>query len=174
MKPNTTTIFSIMNVVFWIIFIGFLIKAGAILISYIVSLINPIAATDLYLSLDLSDLQSANIWHYTSYVSFVITFLVIKAYMSYIVIKIFQVLDMSRPFSEAVSQLISKLSHITIAAAILAMIAGGYVKWLLKSGFDLNQNFGSSQFLFLAGIIFIIAEIFKRGIALQSENELTI
>ncbi len=33
---------------------------------------------------------------------------------------------------------------------------------------------GSSEFLFMAGIIFIIALIFKRGVEIQSENELTI
>jgi hypothetical protein len=33
---------------------------------------------------------------------------------------------------------------------------------------------GTGEFLFLAGIVFVIAQIFKRGIEIQTENELTV
>jgi hypothetical protein len=33
---------------------------------------------------------------------------------------------------------------------------------------------GGAEFLLLGGIIFMIAEVFKRGIEIQTENELTV
>jgi hypothetical protein len=33
---------------------------------------------------------------------------------------------------------------------------------------------GAAEFLLLGGIIFMIAEVFKRGIEIQTENELTV
>jgi hypothetical protein len=32
----------------------------------------------------------------------------------------------------------------------------------------------SGETLFLAGVVFVIAQIFKKGVEIQSENELTI
>jgi hypothetical protein len=36
----------------------------------------------------------------------------------------------------------------------------------------IGENAG--EFLFMAGLVFIISPIFKRGVELQSENELTV
>ena len=83
-------------------------------------------------------------------------------------------MDVRHPFTEAVSEQLSKISYVAVSAGLLAYIAQGHTKWLTKSGMDLSENWGSGEFLFLAGIIFIIAQIFKRGIELQTENELTI
>ena len=58
-----------------------------------------------------------------------------------------------------------------LGTGVLALIANGYNMYLLKrSLIDLSaQPFveGSREFLFLAGIIFIIAQIFKKGVALS-------
>ncbi|RMA65771.1 DUF2975 domain-containing protein [Ulvibacter antarcticus] len=174
MKSTTTPILSLLKVISWIIFIGLLIQAGAILTSFTISLFNPIAAQNLYLGLDLSELYNLSLWYYICSVSFYISFLIIQAYIAYLVIQVFAKLNLQQPFSEAISLLISKISHAALTAGLLAVIAQGYTKWLSKTGLNVIQDWGSSEFLFLAAIIFIIAQVFKRGIELQAENTLTI
>lgn len=171
MNTNNTRIFSIMTIVFWIVFIGLLIQAGSCLIAFIVSFTNPELANALYLGENVSPFESPNDYKYTS---FFVAFALIKAYMAYLVIQVFLKLDLQQPFTERVAKLVHSISHVALGAGVLAMIAQGYAKWLAKTGVEVVHHWGSAQFLFLAGIIYVIALIFKRGVALQTENELTI
>ncbi len=121
-----------------------------------------------------SNLFELDLWQYTGYLSFWIAILLSKAYMAYLAIKIFDKINLDNPFSEKVATLIVKISHAALGAGIIAIIAQGHTEWLAKQGFDVITNWNGGQFLFLAGIIYMIAQIFKRGIQLQQENELTI
>ncbi|HET8839339.1 MAG TPA: DUF2975 domain-containing protein, partial [Flavobacteriaceae bacterium] len=176
MKTKTETILTITKVLTWIVFIGLCIKTGALIVSFFVSLfVNPIAAQDLYLGLDLSSVQEYGQWHYICSVSLLIFFTGLKAYLAYLVIKIFLKFNLENPFSPEVAKLIDCIAQTALTAGIFAIIAGGYSKWLGKNGLSAISSWdGGSEFLFLAGIIFIIAQVFKKGIELKSENELTI
>ena len=87
MNTNTTKLLSIMKIIFWIIFIGLLIEAGALLTTYLMSLFDPEVSKDLYLGLDLSTLQEWSTFQYTNHISFLLAFLLIKAYIAFLVIK---------------------------------------------------------------------------------------
>lgn len=164
-----------MNVVFWIVFIGLCIQTGAILISFIVSLfVNPEGAKNLYLGLNLSHLYSFDKRHYVSVVSLIIALTALKAYIAYLVVKIFLRFNFAKPFNATASSLISQISHVALGTGVVAFLATGYTKWLMKKGVAVPISWESSEFLFLAGIIFIIAQVFRKGIEIQSENELTV
>ncbi len=70
--------------------------------------------------------------------------------------------------------LISQISQLALGAGILEIITAGYSKWLIKKGVSISESGGGAEFLFLAGVIFIIAEVFKKGVAIQTENDLTV
>ncbi|MBG6132016.1 ABC-type multidrug transport system fused ATPase/permease subunit [Aquimarina sp. EL_43] len=172
---ETKQVLNAMKIISWVIFIGLCIKLGAILISSTISLfVNEEAAENLYLGLDLSNLYSFSIQYYIMLLSLIISILAFKVYMFYLVIKIFSKIDFDKPFTPAVAHLISSISYVSLWIGLLAYFATRYSKRLLKKGVVFEYDFGSSEFLFMAGIIFIIALIFKRGIEIQSENELTI
>ncbi len=175
MKSTTKLILTTMHVVFWIIFIGLCIKTGAMLTSFFVSLfIHPEATRNLYMQLHLSDLYRFGKGHFIGIVSLMVYISGLKAYIAYLVIKIFIKFNFDRPFDAKVSLLIQQISHIALATGMLALIADGYSEWLIKRGVPLQQDWGGAEFLFLAGIIYIIAQAFKKGVEFQSENELTI
>ena len=88
--------------------------------------------------------------------------------------KIFRILRLEKPFSEGVTALISHMSYVALGTGILALAAEGYTEWISRQGVDISKNWNGGSFLLLAGIIFILAEVFKRGTELQSENELTV
>ena len=67
-----------------------------------------------------------------------------------------------------------RISIVALEIGILAIISNAYAKWLMKSGVEVIYESNSTEFLFLAGIVFVIAQIFKRGLEIQNENELTV
>jgi DNA-binding Xre family transcriptional regulator len=175
METNTSTILKTMNVVFWIVFIGLCIKTGSLLVSFIVSLfVNSAGAKDLYMGLDLSSVMAHNQRQYVYVVSLIVFLSALKAYIAYLVVRIFHNFNFSQPFNPTVSSLISRISHAALGTGVVGLIASGYTEWLIKQGVTIPVQWESHEFLFLAGIIFIIAQVFKKGIELQRENELTV
>ena len=176
---NTNAVLRLMHILSWVIFIGLCINAGALLVTLLVSLFsNSDAAGNLILGLNLSQLFQFSLAHYLAMVLLIIIIAVLKAWLFYLVIKIFRDTNMQRPFSTQVHLLISNLSYVALNIGILSIGAALYGGWLnsVPGQFErpLEIVAGGDQYLFFAGIIFIISLVFKRGIELQSENELTV
>jgi hypothetical protein len=175
MATRTSFILTTMHVIFWVIFIGLCIEAGAILISYLVSMaVNPGASQDLYRGSNLAGLRAYSIGHYSAIVFLHIILTALKANIAWWVIRIFLELKIERPFSEGVDRIISKISRIALGAGLLALVAHGYSAWLMKRDVAVPIEWSYAEILFFAGVIYIIAQVFAKGIELQAENELTI
>lgn len=169
----------LLQVFSWIIYVGICIKTGTIIISYLVSaFINPQASADLGLSLDLSSLMEFNPLYYHFMLTWVIAIWMLKASIMYQVIQIFKKLKLVQPFTEEVYSHIYKMSQLALSTGLLSYGAYTYSRWISKFGVDLSnlQEFisGRAEFLFMAAILFVISQVFKRGIEIQSESELTI
>ena len=163
----------VMNFVTWLVFIGLLIKAGTILFSYIISIGNEQAAKNLFDGLDLSAYRNYSFVQYTFIISYKVVLFSIEAYVAFLVTKLLSGLNLEKPFNLNVQILMQKISYSILYLWILAIIHNFHVNFLGKRhGFPLDLF--SSDFIFLAGIIFIFAQIVKRGIEMQQENELTI
>lgn len=173
-KTRTEQILNVMNVLAWIAFIGLLIESGAILLTYIMSLINQETAMDLYKGLDLFDLRSKNFWMYTQSVSLLIAIPAMKAYLVYLLIKIFSKIKLESPFKMEIALIIEKISYILFGLWLVSFLSSENSKWIFKLT---NENAGNdllNEYLFMAGLVYIISQIFKRGVELQSETELTV
>lgn len=87
-------------------------------------------------------------------------------------------MDLSKPFNSFVARQISKISYYTLSIGLLSYIARQLVKNLMHHGFvpdNLNQFWGDSQaFILMGAVIYIIATIFKKGVDIQNENDLTV
>jgi len=179
MKKKTHELLIVMKVLTWIIFLGLCIKTGALIISFFVSeFVNQLASKNLYLGFDLSNLKEFSNGQYSTMVLLIIILSALKAFMFYHVIKFFFRLNLMNPFSEDVALLIKKISYVAFAIGTLAMITMQYSRWLSKNGVEYSglMEFidSGAAFLFFSGIIFIISLVFKKGIEIQTENELTV
>jgi putative Mn2+ efflux pump MntP len=176
MKPKTKTqrVLTLMHVIAWLAFVGLAIQAGAMIVSFFVSLHNPVAAKNLYIGLSFSEVMRYDITTYSAIVICIIGLTIVKAYIAYLTIKIFSTIDLSSPFSMQVAQAIEKISIVAFVAGLVAIVAGSYSDWLTSTGVKTQYNWAAGEFLMLAGIVFIVAQVFKRGIELQEENEMTI
>ncbi|AFL81640.1 hypothetical protein Aeqsu_2180 [Aequorivita sublithincola DSM 14238] len=173
---KTNVIMKIMNIVFWIVFIGLCIKTGTLIVSFFMSVFaGPEASEPLYLGVDFFDYENIDLNHYINLLSFLTVLTGMKAYIAYLVVKLFMKFDLNYPFNENAAKLISKIAYFALSIGIVALIANQYTERMLKRGAEISQiDWGAEEFLFFAGIIYILALVFKRGVEIQSENDLTI
>ncbi|RKE98597.1 DUF2975 domain-containing protein [Ichthyenterobacterium magnum] len=173
MKNKTEKLLKGMYFITWLVFIGLMIKAGAILISYFVSIGNSEVSKNLFDGLDLLAYRDYSFIQYSFIVGYKVLLYAIEAYIAFLIIKLLSQLDLQEPFNSKVQVLIQQVSYSIFYLWVLAIIHNAHVQFLGKRhGFSMDLF--SSDFIFLAGIIFIFAQIVKRGIDIQTENDLTI
>jgi ABC-type multidrug transport system fused ATPase/permease subunit len=149
-----------------------------LIISYIDSLFNPTKAEDIYKGFDLSQLFAESKIRYTIAVIVLVIISGLKAYVFYFAIRLFKILNFAKPFSKHVSKVITKITYFTFVIGIIS----GMVEIIVSKISENRYNFGpvetlwsdSDAYLFMSAILFVIALIFRKGIELQTENELTV
>lgn len=178
MTKKKDFILNALNVVSWIIFIALCIEAGAIIFNYVYCLINPVGTSNIYKGLDLSMMYRDHFGHFNAVMSFIIVIAIMKAYLFYLVVKIFMKLNLVQPFSNEIAKLIENISIEALAIVIVSLVASQYTKRLIHSGMDVShiEDFWGdiAAFLMMAAIVYIISKIFNKGIELQNETDLTI
>lgn len=171
----SANLLKLMSVLFWIAFIGLCIKTGALLFSFLISLLaHPKAAANLYLGLDLSALLAYQRLQYGFIVSLLIFISAQKASIAYYAVKFISSFSLDRPFDYQLSDIFMKISHIALFTGGLAVIAHYYSKWVAKKGVPIPIDWGGNEILFFAGIIYLLAITFKKGAELQQEQDLTV
>lgn len=178
MEMRPKLIDGFLKVMAWIVFIGLCIQAGTLLFNFVYSAFRPIAAANLYDGLNLSSLLASDPGHYWAIASLVVGVLLAKAFVFYLVIATLGQLDANRPFSHPIYQRIVQIGYNALVAAALGFIAASYCRQLAKRGLELDtvgQFWDDSKALLLmAAVVFVIARIFQKGLALQTENDLTV
>ena len=174
MKTRTEQILKVMNVLTWIAFIGLMIEAGSILVSYGVCLVNPEGIRNLYKGLDLYKLWQFDFWHYTLTVAFMVALAILKAYVAHLVIKILSIIKLSNPFTMEISDILERISYFVLGIWAIGMLHNAHTEWLLKRVTGISEDAVSGESILIAGIVFIMSQIFKKGVEIQSENDLTV
>lgn len=181
-KISTNQILTVLHILSWIIFLGLCFEAGALLVNAVMTLtLDPAETKHLWMLIDFSDLYNYGSQHYVVIMSQIIIVGVLKALMFYLIIKILyeKKLDMAQPFNPAMVRFILLVSYLALGIAFFSGWGAEYSKGLVQQGVTMpsldEMHFdGSDVWLFVWIILLIIAQIFKRGIEIQSENDLTI
>jgi hypothetical protein len=94
------------------------------------------------------------------------------------VIELLWKLKLAKPFNSFVSKRITQISYYTFSIGLLSYIARQTAKNLQHHGYvndNLNEFWADSQaFILMAAVIYVIATIFKKGVEIQNENDLTV
>ena len=170
---ETEKLLKFMKFFSWLAFIGLLIKSGVVLFTYVSSIGNADVSKNLYEGLNLFEYRNYSFVQYSFIVLYKVCLFAVEAYIAFLVIQLLQRLNLKQPFNIDVQQLMKQISFGIFYLWIVAIIHIAHVQFLAKKhGFEMELF--SSDFIFLSGIIFIFAQIVKRGIEIQSENDLTI
>jgi len=178
MSKNNHLIFKVMQVIAWLIFVGLCIEAGGLLVNFIFSLVRPEMVSRLYNKLDLSALYQINPGAFFGMYGFILTIAILKACLFYIVIRLIGKLDLAKPFSPFAARQIKLISYYTFSIGLISYIGSQVAESLLHYGYD-TENLtsfwaDSRAFILMAGIIYVIATIFTKGVEIQTENDLTV
>ena len=178
MSKGNNFIFIGLHIVAWIIFVGLCIEAGGLIVNFIFSIYKPEFVQNLYQKLDLSEIYNRSQKAFFETYSFILIVALLKSYLFYIVVMLMHKIDLSKPFNSFVSEQITKISYCTFSIGILSYMGRQTAKNLQHHGYatdNLNQFWGDSQaFILMAAVIYVIAIIFKKGVEIQNENDLTV
>lgn len=178
MAKNNTFVFRALHIVAWIIFAGLGIEAGGLLVNFICTMFTPDFVPHLYQKLDLTQMYQQNPWVFWGVYSFILFIAVLKAYLFYLVVRLMHKMDLSKPFSSFVGEQIMKISYFTFSIGIIGFIARETTRNLPHYG-PLPASVGefwtdSQAFILMGAVIYVIAVIFKKGVDLQNEADLTV
>lgn len=178
MAKRNNFVFMGLHIVAWVIFVGLCIEAGGLIVNFAFSIYKPEFVQNLYQKLDLSEMYDRSKRDFFGVYSFILVVAVLKAYLFYIVAMLMHRIDLSKPFNSFVSEQITKISYCTFSIGIVSYIARQTAKNLQHRGYvidNLNQFWADSQaFILMAAVIYVIATIFKKGVVIQNENDLTV
>ena len=171
-----------LHVLSWIIFVGVCIDAGGVLVHTILtSFINPARANIFWVGLDLSHVYAFNEVSYVTLTTLMSIVTILKAILFYIIIKIFhdKKLKLSQPFTMDFGRYISTIAYISLGIGLFSLWGSDLVSWLSEQHVMVPPIHkmkigGADVWLFVFFILIIFAKIFKRGVEIQSENDLTV
>ena len=178
MSKRNNFVFTGLHIVAWGIFVGLCIEAGGLIVNFVFSIYKPEFVKNLYQKLDLSEMYNRSEWAFFGMYTFILVVALLKAYLFYIVVALMHKIDLSKPFNSFVSEQINKISYFTFSIGILSYIAQQAAKNIQHHGYaidNLNKFWADSQaFILMAAVIYVIATIFKKGVEIQNENDLTV
>lgn len=175
-------VMKVLHVLAYIIFIGLCIQAGGTISNAIYSLaIDGSLAGRFWNYLDLSNLYDHDKGHFFAITCMMSIVALLNAILFYLIIKILDSknLDVKQPFSQKVCRQIFNLAYITIGIGLFAYMGTKYTDWQSSLGvlMPITEKLGfgcSNVWLFMGITLLVIAQIFKRGVEIQEENNLTI
>jgi hypothetical protein len=178
MSKRNNIVFQGLHIVAWVIFVGLCIEAGGLIVNFFFTLFKPEFVPNLYQKLELSELYKDSKLAFFGIFSFILSISILKAFLFYIVVRLMHKMDLTEPFTTFVSNQIMQISYFTLSIGLFSLIARQITRGLMHHGFvpdSLNQFWADSQaFILMGAVIYIIATIFKKGVSIQNENDLTV
>ena len=178
MSKTNSLVFKALYIIAWLIFVGLSIEAGGLVVNFFFHLYRPDFVVNLYQKLDLREMLTQSRASFFGIYSLILSIALLKSFLFYIVIRLMHTMNLSKPFDLFVSSQILRISYFTLSIGFLSYIARQFASNLQQHGLvtdGLHQFWEDSQaFILMGAVIYIIAAIFKRGVEIQHENDLTV
>jgi len=177
MKSKTETILTISKYLALIGGVGYSILCGGQLVTLVASFINPEWAKHTYeVDLTLFSIREHITGFYVSAMCLGIATTALKAIVWWMVFGLLSKLTLQTPFSMEVEKKLERIAYLLLGVWIVGSVFWKtYMYYLSKDiGIQLPTTNSGDEYLFMAAMIYIISQVFKRGIELQEENQLTV
>lgn len=181
-RITTSQILKVLLIIAGIIFVGISIDTFGYIFSAVYTMtINSVNARTTWPGVDLSALFAYDKGHFLVVITFMTIVSMLKATQFYLIVKLLydKKLNLAQPFNQHTRRFILYLSLLAITAGLFAGSGVDYVQWLAAKGIAMPdvQSLrlgGADVWIYMGIMLFVIAQIFKRGIEIQTENDLTI
>ena len=176
MKTRTEIILVVLKYLALLAAIGFSIECGTQIFYLVASYLTPDwAKNGNQMERVWYRIHEYSTWYYLCAMSITISISALKAWIWYLIFDLLLKLQLKSPFSMVVTKKLEKIAYRLLEVWFLISIVGKYLsQYLMKAtGIQLPTSSGDEYF-FIAGIVYIISQIFKRGVEMQEENQLTV
>jgi hypothetical protein len=182
MKITTQQWLNILQILSWIILVGVCFEAGGFLVNTFITLVvNPVDAKYFWPRVDLSSLYSWDRGYFIMETGLMCLVAICRVWIFWLIVKILQEkkLDMYQPFNKEVGRFIGRISWLSLLTGLFSWWGAKYAAWFIQQGVTMPELQylrigGADVWLFMGVTLYVIAQIFKRGIEIQTENELTV
>lgn len=182
MSTRTDYFLKALNVLSWIVFIGLSIEAGGFITKTIATLLlSPETAAKFWTQVDLDAVYRFNQSYYITLTVLMTITVVLKSIMFYLIVKVFhsKKFDLAKPFNETTKRFVFNLSYLSLGIGLFSYwgskIAGGLTqKGVTMPDLRFMRLSGADVWLFMGIVLLVIAFIFKKGVEIQNENDLTV
>jgi hypothetical protein len=97
-----------------------------------------------------------------------------KAQIAYKVIKLMQNIKMESPFNMNIARSLESICYSMFGLWVVTIIYNIQIKWLSKKVGGLPGASLGDEFILIILILYVFAQIMRRGVQMQKENELTV
>ena len=171
---KTEQILPLLRVGAWIVYVGAIVQSVMIPVSFVLSRLK-----------GENDFQSHHFWSALGIVSLLWAISILHVQVWEKVKDILTEINLKNPFTMLTAHRLISTGHLLLSIWIVSFIGKNYMHFPQQSltgtnefieSFDFAMNGFDADVVYLlnAGIIYIIGQIFKRGVELQQENELMI
>jgi len=180
-RITTKQILLVLNIITWIFFLGLCVEAGGIIFNAGYVLIKPAVAKYFWNGADLSALIARDQGQFITQIVLISIVALLKAILFYRILKLFydKRFSLAKPFSPGLTRFVFTIAWLCLGAGFFSHWGARYDNWLEKNGtpmpdVDLLRIGGADVWLFMAIVLVVIGHVFKKGIELQNENDLTV
>ncbi|GAB3517421.1 DUF2975 domain-containing protein [Emticicia fontis] len=173
-KTRTQSILSVIKIIALIGYIGAIVAGLRIIIPFIAGFVAENPSFDTGTGLD--ELRDTHLLPYLSLMSFIIALAILKVQMWESLREILDEINLSSPFSIKIATMLEKMSYLILGIGIVYITGDGYAAYLSKtiSAVDKGLLKSEFQYFFSAGIVYVMAQVFRHGVELQEESDLTV
>lgn len=173
---------TVLIVLAWILFLGVAFEAGTIIVNSVIMMVwGPAEPGKFYMLADLNALYRFDPGHFLAVAIIMIIVAVMKAILFYLILRLLhdKRLNMSLPFSEALGRFIFSMGYLSFAVGMFSLWGVKYTDQMMQRGVTMPplqhlRISGGDVWMFMSVTLFVIGHIFKKGIEIQSENQLTV
>ena len=180
-RITTRQILNVLLVLSWILFTGICIEAGSYIANAVFAIANPAVVNRLWQEVDLTNLFTFDHGHFFTLTTIMSIVTVLKAWVFFVIIRMLHHKNSpaSQPFTGELRRFLFYLSYLSLMIGLFSFYGVKFTGWLRNQGVKMpdTQSLhlgGADVWLFMAIILVAIAQIVKRGIEIQKENELTV
>ena len=182
-KPSTKTriFLTLLYIIAWIIFVGLSIEAGGFITNAVFVLAKPETVPYLWQQVDLRDLLQYGRGFFFTLVTIISVVTVLKAILFYLIISILhnKELNIEQPFTFIAQRFIVRIASLSLLIGLFSILGAKGVDWLSEQSVQMPDLqalhlSGADVWIFMSLALFVVAYIFKKGIVLQAEQDLTV
>lgn len=170
MNSSTEKFLKLIRLLAWLAFLGFLVKAGGIIMSFGVSFNNAEAAKDMYRGMDLSRYETYSFIHFAAITLYHIISNLMLAYIALFTAKILKSEHIENPRSNEMIVLLRKISFTILGVAIIGTIHNIHVG-ALERNMSIIADYFPNEYIFLSILIYVLAQLFIKSITTKMTSE---